>query len=352
MLFKYKYPVNSELEKLNRHFVDFITNIITISATSRFNASKYCNSEFAKIISDGPVLKKKLISFFTSFKKLPQESRNEFYKIITKSQKIRSYFSDDSVDVSDLMSTKVIELLGNNTFNVLVNHLFKVTLKSFDIRGHYLEILNSMPHKVCPFCGVEKMHKSFQEDYDHLAAKKHYPTVAIHMENLAPMCHTCNSKNKGEKDVLHHGDKSRRKFIYPYNDSYDIKLDFSNCIIPQTDLNNAQGNWTVGLLPDDQITQTWDNIFEIKRRYKEDYLESNFEEWLDEFLEGLIFANTILDSEESTIFQLTRWSESLEKMKYLNTNFIKAPLFKFLSDCGIPGFYQSLIIRFNQKNAA
>jgi hypothetical protein len=352
MLFTYQYPENNDLEKLNDYFVDFLSKIITSLPNSQFRVGTYCNPEFAKIINTSSTLKKKIVSFFSSFKILDKSKKDEFNSMVIKSQNIETFFGDDTLVISDTMSTRIIEILGNTSFNILVNHLFKVTLKSFDIKSHYIGIYNSMPHKVCPFCGVEKMHKSFQEDYDHLAAKKHYPIVAIHLKNLAPMCHTCNSKNKGEKDVLHNNDMSRRKFVYPYSETYTVTLDFTNCIIPQTDVANPGGNWEIDLLPQNIITSNWDNVFGIKKRYKEDYLESNFEDWLEEFLDGLIYSGVQIITIQDTIDQLIRWSTDLQGKKFLNTNFIKAPLFNFLSNCGIEIFYQSLIVRFNQKTAA
>jgi len=352
MLFTYHYPQNHDLEKLNEYFLGFLSKIQTSLPNSQFRLATYCNQDFTEIVSSSPVLKRKLATFFSSFKVLDKKLKEEFNSMVVKSQNIENFFNDDTIIVSDTMSNRIIQILGNTSFNILVNHLFKVTLKSFDIKSHYVAIYNSMPHKVCPFCGVEKMHKSFQEDYDHLAAKKHYPIVAIHMKNLAPMCHTCNSKNKGEKDVLHNDDMTRRTFIYPYSKTYAVTLDFANCIIPQTNVHIPTGSWEIGLLPQNPVTNNWDRVFGIKKRYREDYLEANFEDWLEEFIDGLIYSGIAINTEQEVIDQLNRWSTDLEGKKFLNTNFIKAPLFNFLSGCGIGIFYKSLLVRFNQKTAA
>ncbi|WP_433811345.1 hypothetical protein [Flavobacterium johnsoniae] len=352
MLFTYQYPHNHDIEKLNAYFVDFLTRIETSLPNSQFRVTTYCCKEFIVIVNSSPVLKRKLASFFSSYKILDKNLKDEFTRMITKSQNIEQFFNDETLIISDTMSVRIIQILGNRSFNILVNHLFKVTLKSFNIKNHYLSIYDNMPHKVCPFCGVEKMHKSFQEDYDHLAAKKDYPMIAIHMKNLAPMCHTCNSKYKGEKDVLHNSNMTRKTFVYPYNESYTVTLSFENCIIPQTDLTNPKGNWEVGFLPQNSITDNWSSIFGIKKRFKEDYLESNFEDWLEEFIDGLIYSGIRITTKQEVIDQLNRWSVSLEGKKFLNTNFIKAPLFNFLSNCGVDVFYNSLIMRFTEKLVA
>jgi hypothetical protein len=352
MLFTYSYPQNHPLEHLNDYLFQFLTAIRTVPSNSQFRINNFFHQNLLAIINRSPTLKKKFHDFFSAYKILDQNQKNAFYELVLKSQNIQDFFTDINIVCSDTMSTQITLLIGNDSFNSLVGHLFKVTLKSLDIKDHYNTIYNAMPYKVCPFCGVEKLHKSFQEDYDHLAAKRHYPLVAIHMKNLAPMCHTCNSKNKGEKDVLHNPDLTRKLFIYPYTQSIDLTIDFSNCIIPQTNENNANGNWEINLNPDNAITQNWDGIFGIKKRFKEDYLESNFEEWVDDFLDGLKLSNIALQSSQDVIDQLLSWSQILEERKFHNVNFIKSPLFRFLSNCGINSFYLSIITRYNQKLVA
>lgn len=351
MLLTYQYPVNHQMEALNSHFFEFLTSIRNVRPTAQFRPSVYFNVQFLEIVNSSPKLKLKLGNFFSTFKVLSQDKKDAFYNLVVKSQNIQNFFTDNTIDCIDVQTINVNSILGNNSFNILVSHLFSITLKSLDIKNHYKLIYDAMPHKVCPFCGVEKMHKSFQEDYDHLAAKRHYPIVAINMKNLAPMCHTCNSKNKGEKDVLNNANGTRKLFTYPYSQTVDVSIDFSNCIIPYTDEHNPEGNWDIALLPDNSIISNWDLIFNIKKRYKEDYLECCFEDWLDEFLDGLILYNVPINNEQHIIDQLIQWSQNLHSKKFYNINFIKAPLFSYLSGCGINSFYLSLLARYNQKLA-
>lgn len=352
MLFCYTYPEAHELEKLNTYLINFLSSIRTASPSSRLNLNKHCGVEFATIIARSPKLKQKLSKFFSSFKILTQEKKEQFYNLVEESQKIDEIFQDNSKDISETRTDKLTGIIGNATFNSLLNHLFNVTLKSLDIKGHYILIYDSLQYKTCPFCGVETLHKSFQEDYDHLAAKKYYPILAIHPKNLAPMCHTCNSKNKGEKDVLYNNDGSRKLFIYPYSQFYNVELDFSNSIIPQTNIDIPLGSWDIRFIPDDKITNNWDYVFNISKRYREDYLEPNFEDWLDEFIDGLIYSNIDINNEEDMINQLREWSGNLEKKKFLNTNFLKIYLFKYLSNLNLNFFYKTLLDRFNNKITA
>jgi hypothetical protein len=351
MLFCYKYPDNHDLEKLNKYLVSFLSSIGETSANSKLILDKYCDAEFAEIIKRSPKLKEKLSKFFSSYKILSAEKKAKFFDLVLKSQKPDAIFQDCSIDVSDTKTDKIIEIVGDTSFNNLVNHLFKNNLKSLNIKDHYILIYDALEYKTCAFCGVETMHKSFQEDYDHLAAKKHYPILAIHPMNLAPMCHTCNSKNKGEKDILNNTDGSRKSFIYPYSQSYEVELDFSTCIIPQTNIDTPDGSWNIKFIPNDLITDNWNFIFNVSKRYREDYLEPNFEYWLDEFIDGLIYAKINIVTQEDIIAQLAEWSNNLQKKKFLNTNFLKAPLFKYLSNFNVDFFYKTLFDRFKYKEA-
>lgn len=55
--------------------------------------------------------------------------------------------------------------------------------------------------KVCPACDDERYRR-----IDHYLTKIFYPHLSCHPYNLVPICNTCNSDNKGEKNLL--GSKS------------------------------------------------------------------------------------------------------------------------------------------------
>ncbi|MGG7666900.1 hypothetical protein [Dyadobacter sp. BHUBP1] len=352
MLFQYLYPAGHALEELNAHLFSFFTAIRDVPENARFAPSKYLTPDFCQMVENAPKLKKKMAAFFSSFKRISAGSKAEFYSLVEKSQQIENVFGDTNIIFSDTLSVSIEAIIGDKTLNALTNHLFSVTLKSYDIHDHYLRVYDSMQYKVCPFCGVEKMHKSFQEDYDHLAAKAKYPLVAVNMRNLAPMCHTCNSKNKSEKDVLHKADGSRRIFVYPYTTNIDVTIDFSKCILPQTDPGRPLGTWDLVLFPEIEIVDTWNKVFNIEKRYRDDYLVSAYEDWLDDFVDGLLLSDTVINTEQELIAHLTVWATLMEARKFHNLNFIKAPLFRHLAGCGNNVFYSGMLRRYSQKQVA
>jgi hypothetical protein len=93
-------------------------------------------------------------------------------------------------------------------------------LKDLGVRdSHYAVIYDSIPHRVCSFCGIEYMDApgARREDLDHYLPKSLYPLAAANLRNLVPMGHKCNSKYKLGTDLLRKGDGTRRVAIDPYD---------------------------------------------------------------------------------------------------------------------------------------
>lgn len=346
MFFKYTYPAGHQLEKLNEYFHSFIENIREVKSTAKFS-NKYFQQEFLVVLNRSPELKIKFNNFFDNFKILPDADKKTFFEVYTKSQDIPTYFLDISIACLDFRSKAIKTLIGNDSLRILLDHLFKTTLRAFDIEGHYKLIFNAMPYKICPFCGIETMHKSFREDYDHLAAKSLYIFLAINPKNLAPTCHPCNSKNKGEKDLLYRK-TSRVKMIYPYSEMLNIAFDYEGSIIPQTDKNNQSGVWKINISPNDITTQNWNDVYGIKKRYVEDYIEPGFEDWIDDFVTDCFSAGKDLTKLEIIIAELKMLSDAFNRRRFQHHNIIKGPLFEYLSKCNNPSFYNSITEKFNK----
>ncbi|WP_428330319.1 hypothetical protein [Mucilaginibacter sp.] len=348
MLYSYNYPQGHKLEQLNAHLLNFFTNIRNVPANATYIIENYFSADFVIVLNRSEELNNKFKAFFDSYKKLQNPQKEAFFQLVLKSQNIRAFFLDTSLDCSDIKREPLELILGDQTLRNLMAHLFKTTLKAFDIDGHYKVIYTAMSHKICPFCGLETMHQSYREDYDHLAAKRHFPLAAVHPANLAPMCHTCNSKNKGEQDVLNNANGTRKRMIYPYSEQVNITFDYTGTIIPQTDINNQLGNWVVNILPDDETTRNWNEIFGIKTRYKDDYLKPSFEEWIDDFIKDCIEQGKDLTIADTISTELKSMSDNFKRKWYLHSNIIKGPLFDYLSTCNNEIFYNSIKDKFNK----
>lgn len=347
MLYKYKYIKRHTIHGLNKYLLYFFRKIRTLSSSATFRINgAYFHSDFSEILKNSPELKKKFKMFFDSYKILSDVQKTEFYNKVVKCQCVSCFFEDISVDCSDIKINSIQQLIGNNSLYELMKHLYD-TLKStrWKIIDHYIEMYNEMPQdKVCPFCGIESMHQTFREDYDHLLPKSIYPLLSVNLQNLAPMCSICNEKAKKEIDILYKNG-SRRSFAYPYTTELSFTLNFSGSIIPQTDLNNQQGSWHISVLPQSDINVTWFEVFNIERRYLDDYFR--FDIWTSDFVADLIRYNQNVENEEQLKCELLKTAKTYERYKLRHSNIIKAPLFYFLANCNNHIFYNSLLKEYN-----
>lgn len=353
MLFQYLYPEDHQFENLNQYLIHFINSIANANYRSRFVLIRYFHEDFIDILEDSPKLKSKFEAFFNSFKKLSEEDKNSFINRLNESQTCQNVFSDISIDVNHWKTESLNELVGDESFKQLADFLFTcVKYDRWQIKDHYQQIYDSLDHKICPFCGIHPMHQTFREDYDHLAAKSLYPLLAINPRNLAPMCHDCNCKNKGPTDVLYTEEGNRRVFVYPYGHHVSVSLDFDGSVIPQTDLQNENGTWSITFNPNNDHTNNWNEIFNIKSRYLDDFLIPNYDQWLTDFVKDCIDENIDLSNEDVIRDQLSSFARKFNRKWYEQANIIKGPLFGFLANCNNRVFLNSIIAMYNRLNRA
>jgi hypothetical protein len=349
MLFQYTYPENHSLGHLNDYLIHFVNSIQETHENSNFNLEDFFHADFVSILRESPKLLLKFEAFFDTFKSLPEASKNQFSKILSEAQDFQNVFFDTGIDCEIYKTEKIENLIGNNTFKDLADFLFScVKYDRWDIKGHYELIYNALEYKICPFCGVHPLHKTFREDYDHLAPKAIYPLVSVNPKNLAPMCHDCNSKNKGAKDILYLPDGRRRAFIYPYTQHIEVTINFENSIIPQTNVANPEGIWNISLNPNNESTANWDRVFNIKRRYLIDFVIPNYETWLRDFVTDCIEDNIDLNEVNTIKAELQRLGTRFQRKWYDQANIIKGPLFEYLANCDNDLFYNSVRSLFNR----
>jgi len=350
MLFQYLYPENHSFENLNQYLVQFVNSLSDTNLRSRFVVNNYFHADFVDILNESPKLKEKFENFFNSFKSLGQNEKTRFIELLNNTQDFHQVFSDTTINLDDCKTDSINILIGDDSFKQLADFLFTcVKYDRWNIKGHYQLIYGALDYKVCPFCGIHPLHKTFREDYDHLAPKSLYPLVSIHPRNLAPMCQDCNSKNKKAKDILYTDQGDRRTFIYPYSNHISVTLDFSNSIIPQTDINNQEGNWEILFDPDNGETETWNEIFNIKRRYLTDFLIPNYETWINDFVLDCIEDNIDLNDSDLIKEQLRLLGRRFNRKWYEQANLIKGPLFNFLANCDNDLFINSITSIYNKR---
>ena len=141
-------------------------------------------------------------------------------------------------------------------------------------KDYYDELISKNDFTECPCCGFGDIKTDYSDGhspFDHYLPQKHYPFSTVNFDNLVPMCHICNSDNKGEQDIIENG----QKVFYPFTNAHptiSVVVDFNSSKLPL--LINKQG---VDKLPkgyfkidfniaSDEI-ESWNKIFKIRNRY-------------------------------------------------------------------------------------
>lgn len=351
MLYTYKYSYNHKIHDLNKHLLIFFRKIRDVPKSARFLPKKYFHSDFIKVIK-GTLLEVKFREFFNHFKTLGTHQKEEFYIIVRDSQSIDRLLEDIKIDCNPYSKDGLKLILNNVTplMNLMSALYCSLSSKNgrYDIYDHYEEIYKKAESKICPFCGVETLHRYHREDYDHLAPKSIYPLFTVNMRNLAPMCTQCNEKIKLNQDVFYKDDDKniRRPFAYPYKTKIEVNLDFNNSIIPQTDINDPEGKWFIKFMPENELVITWKDVFEIEKRYIVDFIDGFYKDWITYFLNQY---DRNINNEDDLKKLLKEYSDILYKQPLHEKNIIKAPLFKYLSECDNSYFYSSLLTRIKKK---
>jgi len=142
------------------------------------------------------------------------------------------------------------------------------------VKQHFNDFRIQNPHLVCPFCGLEGLlceYDDGRDDYDHYIPKAQYPFNCVNFSNLIPMCHHCNSKNKGQVDPVFTKDRppARRILFYPFENNgsqtITIRIDASTIDLTGDD-------WDIEIdcepLTIGNKVNAWNEIFRIKKRYQ------------------------------------------------------------------------------------
>lgn len=208
-------------------------------------------------------------------------------------------------------------------------------LTALEIRDvFYGQIYEASPDHTCPFCGCEYFDSpgAAREDLDHYLPKDSYPFVAANLRNLVPMGHKCNSGYKGGKDILKRQDGTRRRAIDPYGgQSIQVSLDNSE---PFNGDDGITPEWQIEFVPNSEEATTWDEVFQIRTRYKRDVLDQSFTSWLTDFSRWCKTAEIAVETDASLINAISRYKEYWGGMGFKDRAFLRKAAFQmFESQC-------------------
>ncbi|QXP63234.1 hypothetical protein [Polaribacter sp. HaHaR_3_91] len=319
---------------------------------------------FSKIETDGSLTKlhKLVKEFQKSLLDLSSPDRKTYLKIFEDTNQVNKLFKRPSKAIrKDDYPGKT----GDTTHKLLVE-MFTNTfgLTAFDIKGHYKKLYDSKKDSWCPFCGMEKykVPERIKQDYDHLLSKKDYPAAAVNLNNLIPMGIDCNRIYKKDDDILFDKkNNKRRTAVHPYSETIKPILTLKGS---KVGVDKNARTWKVSFTPKNQKVATWNDLFNISDRCREDFLEkrpkSSQETEYDTFLEMLIKlcrreksryeirSSTIGDWTEVNLD--TYLEDNIDVLKdyyYKDRNMLKSAIYDFLKDHSDSDYKETLLDRIN-----
>jgi|GEM_PF-570881 len=300
----------------------------------------------------------KLNEYQKSLKKLSQIEQDLVLKTFKDQNEIELLLSCqcDCDSIKDLPQN--IQNIISESLKDLFAYAFNL-LTDLEIRDQYYQIIyKSIPYRVCPFCGYEKLNspkssspKSKREALDHYLLKDQYPFAAANLRNLVPMGYKCNSQDKHAKNILYKNinNRTRRKSFDPYKHNVTISLCL-NKSIPFAGKKGRIGGllpkWEVELIPISEEIETWDDVFNIKDRYVKDYLDAEFKSWLDIFAKWYQRYKKVQDSDQDLVNAIEIYAIEREDEGFAEQAFLKAAVFRMLHIHCSQGAHQQRLIDF------
>ena len=163
-------------------------------------------------------------------------------------------------------------------------------LSSLGVRDRqYASVYYGTPGHVCGFCGMERLSAPVpdtpREHLDHYLAFSIYTLAGANLRNLAPIGPRCNSSHKLDADMLRNPDGHPRRCFDPFGGHrVEVSLLGSRPLRGPRKGVDILPAWQLTFLhAEADRTEAWDDVFDIRRRYKDDVLDAEFTGWIDHF---------------------------------------------------------------------
>ncbi|MEH2363218.1 hypothetical protein [Nostoc sp.] len=282
---------------------------------------------YRKRLHKRKALESKLNTYRKNLEKLTIDEQERILQALHDQNKIALLLSCqlNCEAISDLPQRirKPVKKLFEYAFDILTD---------MEIRDkHYKVIYDKVPYHICPFCGCEYFDApgAPREALDHYLAESKYPFAASNLRNLVPMGTKCNSRYKLAKDILTRDDGTRRQSFDPYNHT-GVRISLENSQ-PFIGTDEKLPQWNIEFDPDTEETTTWDEVFDIRKRYIRDILDPSFNRWLDNF--GDLFRKNFGNSpitDQAIVQGIRQHCEDLELMKLTGQDFLRYLVFQML----------------------
>jgi len=280
MLYFYKSISPDSIENLHNYLHFFFTKLFA-EVHPTYDHAYYIDPNFQDIIDEYKVqVDDKLNIIFTTYMGLSQQNKQVVEDIYHTNNDIQGIcgliVSPVKFEGLPLPIRTPIKSLYDNLWgdNKILGYV-KVVNKCGTLKTHFNKFRKTNEYSVCPFCGIDGLlceHDDGRDDYDHYLAKSDYPFISVNFENLFPMCHNCNSKNKGQVDTPFMPNTTvQRPLYYPLDSTiagHEIHLNITS---QNTDLSDP-ANWSLTVscdpIQNHLKKDSWEQIFNIESRYK------------------------------------------------------------------------------------
>lgn len=177
----------------------------------------------------------------------------------------------------------------------------------------------------CPSCGLKRMLKPEEVDfddnekreaYDHYFNKARYPFSVVNFLNLVPLCNDCNSKYKTQRDIINDGE-NRVKAFFPFSDIPQKDISVSVDVIMEEYKNAIVEIKCIG---NEEEVDTWDRVFSVKSRYKTYFEGEDCNAAMSEAYDHCKLAGK------------EKYIDLLSNNLYANENFLKIPMIEIIID--------------------
>ncbi|HEO9035528.1 TPA: hypothetical protein QIF53_003889 [Serratia marcescens] len=278
--------------------------------------------------------KKKIRIFFDEYQKLTVQQRALVQQAQIDQTNLPAIFSSHQPCsiVSGMVDMKsaIDELFSYSFGQLSCNDDLGTSIRD----RHYSDIYDQLPDRICPFCGLSPMRgkNSPRHHLDHWMAISIYPFAGADLRNLCPMCDTCNSTFKGNKDILHNAVRQRRRSVNPYHGPiYKISLSNSEWGRGIRKYNYAIPEWHIDFVGVSlEEAETWDDVLKIRSRYRNDVLDPEFFPWIRHFAQWFKGELGFENTRSGIIQSFQPYIQRVIQERFADNAFLKAEVFRFL----------------------
>ena len=316
-----------------------------------FRVADWCDGVLLKRANNNAKLLRLMEDFYQAYGNLTRGQRRKLYNSFRIMNRVEMQLTGKSWHCDELSIPHPIRSQAKALFVFLYKNILSPCA---DRRKHYTHFCLQFQRrqtKDCPFCGLEDLFKVTDrlQDYDHILCKKHYPLAAVNPRNLIPMGMGCNQVFKADKPIAVDLAGNRRRAFYPYRDhALKITMTLEGSRRPIS--RNDPGTWSVRLLPDREEVRTWEDVYELPRRFTDYRIEDKYRGWFEAFFgftknppPGGVW--TEVTARQAILEHAVQWDSDPS----FDQRLIRSALFRFLGDQQDAHFFQNVANRLNQR---